>query len=500
MGLVANLQGPPGAASGGIWPTTSHCFFVDATNGNNVNTGRAPWDALKTIGAAIGNYRTVYVANGLYKETVDIGGKFGLRLLGFSPTTDSFSTGAIVQAPTSTTSALRASSAAQSCEIANVGFMGERTGGPGTYAGTVFDGTNVTIGCRIHDIQIVGIGADFTGSKTRIGPGIYGGVGLLLDGCEQASYDNVSISNCNKLIYVPGSQTYSKVELSNFHLGQGFIAYQEDAAGTTGGDNFYRNWKTQNMFGLTFAIAQLNSNGFNPADGDAVLVRNVTYRFKNTMAQANDVQIGANIDATLLSLVKAVNQTGTVGTDYFTGTVPPTGVQAGWCNLVDYGSSGGNGFTVGTVDTTHHACTFQITDTLGPAGNAFTFTVTSTNLSDYFGNGKFSRAAWGMEIRRSNVWDHIDAMENISLPAGNAMLVAGNGIEFRGMVTAPQTQVSVTGSYNYWQMPTFHQKVTVQTGATENRFFQPYSVDRKAGAAPSASQITDHGTNTVITL
>lgn len=474
-------------------------LYVDGTNGNDSWDGRFPWRPKKTISAAIGNYRTVNVTYGSYTETVDIGGLIGLRLVGASPATDSLSTGTLVVAPTLSSSALQASSAATQCVIENMSFVGT-TNNASAYTGTVFDGSHIGSGCKISNITIVGIKGDFTGSKTAIGSGINGGVGLKLDNCEQASYDNVSISNCNIGISVPGTNTYSKVELSNFHLNQCFIVYQEPSSSTTGGDNFYRNWKTQNVYGLTYALAQLNSNGSNPADGDTVLVRDQTYRFKNTMALANDVKIGATIDATLLSLVKAVNGTGVVGTDYFTGTAQPTGVQGGWCNLVDYGAAGANGFTVGAVDTTHHACTFQVTDTLGPAGNAFTFTVTSTNLSDYFGNGAFSRAAWATEIRRSNVWDHIDLMENVSLPAGNACLVAGNGIEFRGMITAPQTQVSVTGSYNYWQMPTFHQAVTVQSGAAENRFFQPYAVDRKAGASPSSSQITDSGTGTVITL
>jgi flagellin len=62
-----------------------------------------------------------------------------------------------------------------------------------------------------------------------------------------------------------------------------------------------------------------------PADGDTIRVRNAdtgfdqTYRFKTTMAQANDIQLEATVGATLAHLVKALNATGT-GVDYFAGT------------------------------------------------------------------------------------------------------------------------------------------------------------------------------------
>lgn len=58
----------------------------------------------------------------------------------------------------------------------------------------------------------------------------------------------------------------------------------------------------------------------NPTDGDTVTIANVTYRFKSTMAAANDVKLGAALANTLASLVKTVNGTGTAGTDNYTGT------------------------------------------------------------------------------------------------------------------------------------------------------------------------------------
>lgn len=114
----------------------------------------------------------------------------------------------------------------------------------------------------------------------------------------------------------------------------------------------------------TGATATLSSDGTNPAVGDTVTINDKTYRFESTLAQANDVKIGASSDATLDSLVKAVNQTGVVGTDYFTGTTAPTNVTAA--------ARTGTGATGKVVFTA---------TVLGTAGNAFPSTDTSAHLS-----------------------------------------------------------------------------------------------------------------------
>jgi hypothetical protein len=78
----------------------------------------------------------------------------------------------------------------------------------------------------------------------------------------------------------------------------------------------------------------LISDGTQPSDGDTVTIGSVTYRFKNTMAQAYDVQIGASLTATLTNLKAAINNDGTPGTDYGSGTVknPDAFVSAEWRN------------------------------------------------------------------------------------------------------------------------------------------------------------------------
>jgi hypothetical protein len=69
------------------------------------------------------------------------------------------------------------------------------------------------------------------------------------------------------------------------------------------------------------AVATLTSDATNVSAGDTVTIGSVTYRFESTMAQINDVKIGADAATTLANLKKAVNATGTEGTEYYAGTV-----------------------------------------------------------------------------------------------------------------------------------------------------------------------------------
>jgi hypothetical protein len=60
----------------------------------------------------------------------------------------------------------------------------------------------------------------------------------------------------------------------------------------------------------------------NVADGDTVTIGDVVYRFKATTAQAYDVDIGADLDASVANLVLAINASGVGdGTDYHAGTL-----------------------------------------------------------------------------------------------------------------------------------------------------------------------------------
>ncbi len=93
----------------------------------------------------------------------------------------------------------------------------------------------------------------------------------------------------------------------------------------------------------------------NPQDGARVTIGNITYTFRDTLALAYDVKIGANAEESLLNLVEAITYDGGAGTnegtDYGTGTVAHT--------LVTAAEGAGD-----TVDVTALA--------IGTAGNAIT--------------------------------------------------------------------------------------------------------------------------------
>lgn len=114
-----------------------------------------------------------------------------------------------------------------------------------------------------------------------------------------------------------------------------------------------------------FAFSTLTSDATNVADGETVVVgatggTSITYRFKTTPAQAYDVKIGTNASETLDNLKKAINATGTAGTEYFAGTLVNP-------DIIAY---------------TKTATTLKVAfRTRGVAGNAYTTTETSGHLS-----------------------------------------------------------------------------------------------------------------------
>lgn len=71
-----------------------------------------------------------------------------------------------------------------------------------------------------------------------------------------------------------------------------------------------------------------DGNGVNVSDGDILTINTISYRFKTTIAKPYDINIGANADASLTNLVSAIMLTGTIGTDYGTGTLVNPDVSA----------------------------------------------------------------------------------------------------------------------------------------------------------------------------
>jgi hypothetical protein len=56
--------------------------------------------------------------------------------------------------------------------------------------------------------------------------------------------------------------------------------------------------------------------GTNPTDGETITVNSVVWTYKNTLAAAGQIKIGANAAASRVNTVAAINDTGTEGTNY----------------------------------------------------------------------------------------------------------------------------------------------------------------------------------------
>lgn len=125
--------------------------------------------------------------------------------------------------------------------------------------------------------------------------------------------------------------------------------------------------------GRVFATATLTSDNTNVANNDTVTIGNKTYTFKAALTPVEgEVLIGANADASLLNLIRAINHTGTPNTDYKCAAAH-TQVSA-------------------AAAVTAHA--FLITSlNAGTGANAYASTETSAHLS--FGGATFAGGVAG---------------------------------------------------------------------------------------------------------
>lgn len=66
----------------------------------------------------------------------------------------------------------------------------------------------------------------------------------------------------------------------------------------------------------------------NLTTNDKIVLGQRTYIVKETPTTINDINLGADQTATISNIVKAVNASGTEGTNYYTGTLQPPGITA----------------------------------------------------------------------------------------------------------------------------------------------------------------------------
>lgn len=135
----------------------------------------------------------------------------------------------------------------------------------------------------------------------------------------------------------------------------------------------------------TKATATVTSDATNVSDGETLTLGTQVYRFKDTMAAAYDVKIGASAAATLDNLKAAVNASGTPGTEYFAGTLVHPTIEATTNTDTTQlfraltGGSGGNSLAVS--ETSAHL-TFGVGVTAMSGGfDDTTITVTTTDGS-----------------------------------------------------------------------------------------------------------------------
>lgn len=186
------------------------------------------------------------------------------------------------------------------------------------------------------------------------------------------------------------------------------------------------------------AVGTLTSDNSNVTAADTVTIGAVTYTFRASVTTtANEVKIGADADTTLLNLIKAINLSGTGGTEYGSLTVIHPTVSA-------------------ATSVTSHA--FVVTAKIpGTVGNAIASTEASTHLS--FGGatlasgldptaGEFTTSLQAA-IAATNVLGFTFTSTRVS---ANEILVVRNAAD---VYTGACTE-TLAGSNNAWASSTFY--------------------------------------------
>lgn len=251
---------------------------------------------------------------------------------------------------------------------------------------------------------------------------------------------------------VKTSQGVLKGIVVNSHT-SGTIKFH-DGADNTSGSYATSTLTTSGLVYAAFATNTLTSDATNVADGETVVIGAITYRFKDTMAQAYDVQIGANAAASLDNLKAAINGSGTPGTEYFAGTVAHPLVIAttntDTTQKVESRTYGTANNTLATTETSDHLSWADTTlgggtgaSDPGVATASATFTI--DGVSYYFTN-QLSETLLGSSAAVANeilwVTNDATALDNMKLA------INGSGTEGTNYSTGTNAHPSVTATTN----------------------------------------------------
>jgi len=201
------------------------------------------------------------------------------------------------------------------------------------------------------------------------------------------------------------------------------------------------------------ATSTVTSNATNVTDADTLTIGAVVYRFKDTMAAAFDVQIGASAAATLDNLKAAINLTGTDGVEYFAGTTAHAFVYASTnTNTTQVVVARVVGTASNTLSTVDSAVTLSWADTtLGggtgtsdPGVVATAATVTVNGRVYTFVN-ELSETSGAVAVVDQVVWggDTLTALDNFKV-AINAGATAGTNYSTGTVVNAVVTATTNT--------------------------------------------------------
>lgn len=179
------------------------------------------------------------------------------------------------------------------------------------------------------------------------------------------------------------------------------------------------------------ATATYTTDTTQPVDGSSVVVNDVTYRFKTTPEQANDVKISAvDADGTLANLVLAINGTGVGdGSDYYTGTAAAAGVVA--------------------AGVAAHA-TVVTADAVGTAANAFLKSATSDPDShiDVDAGGGGTTFSGGVAAVPNEILVEATSADAIDNLVAAIMDTAGEGTKYSTGTVTQETVVNAARALN----------------------------------------------------
>jgi len=151
-----------------------------------------------------------------------------------------------------------------------------------------------------------------------------------------------------------------------------------------------------------------------PTDGNTVTIGTTVYTFKTTMAQANDIAIGDDVEDSQDNLIATINGTGTAGVNYYAGSDSPhplvsigafDGDDDAVITALEYGLTGN---AIATTETFTAETNVFDDDTLGTtaagAGWTVPVTVTASTISAASGDSSFNDSGSGFAGIVANQW------------------------------------------------------------------------------------------------